>query len=265
MLKFNNKVCAAFFALIFALVSCNFTSALSTLHHIRPLKTGDVIYFDNSETNWNEVRIYFYSGCGGTELVPWGSRLYMEQSDDNIYKFEITDDLNIEDYMDDHLVFSDSSGHQTISLGFIETGYAYLPNADRNGRKYGYWYVYDKTELIELIKKAEEYAGRTDYFTAESYENLISKIRSAQDVLSDEIIVEKTADAPNDFYTRFDVALEELNEAIDELVEIEHTEDEPVPVENPTTTDNFYIPAAVFSSCTAFILAFVLAYKKHLR
>ena len=98
-------------------------NALSTYKNIRQLKTGDIIYFDNSGTNWNEVRVYLFSKSGGSERFNWDSRPTMTQiGETGVYKYEITNDLNIENYKDDHIIFSDNARHQTIDLGFIETG-----------------------------------------------------------------------------------------------------------------------------------------------
>ena len=127
-------------------------NALSTYKNIRQLKTGDIIYFDNSGTNWNEVRVYLFSKSGGSERFNWDSRPTMTQiGETGVYKYEITNDLNIENYKDDHIIFSDNARHQTIDLGFIETGYAYLVDSEEGGKAKGYWYVYDKSELVDFI------------------------------------------------------------------------------------------------------------------
>lgn len=50
------------------------TRALSTYKNIRELKAGDIIYYDNSGTNWDEVRVYLFSKNGGSERFDWNSR-----------------------------------------------------------------------------------------------------------------------------------------------------------------------------------------------
>ena len=192
-------------------------NALSTYKNIRQLKTGDIIYFDNSGTNWNEVRVYLFSKSGGSERFNWGSRPSMTQiGETGVYKYEITNDLNIENYKDDHIIFSDNARHQTIDLGFIETGYAYLVDSEEGGKAKGYWYVYDKSELVDLIRSAKEYEAYSDYLSSASYDKLATQIRNAEGVVNSEIRVETDYDGRG-FYTNFDIALENLQKSIDDL------------------------------------------------
>ena len=192
-------------------------NALSTYKNIRQLKTGDIIYFDNSGTNWNEVRVYLFSKSGGSERFNWDSRPTMTQiGETGVYKYEITNDLNIENYKDDHIIFSDNARHQTIDLGFIETGYAYLVDSEEGGKAKGYWYVYDKSELVDLIRSAKEYEAYSDYLSSASYEELVAQIRNAEGVVNSEIRVETDYDGKG-FYTNFDIALENLQKSIDDL------------------------------------------------
>ena len=192
-------------------------NALSTYKNIRQLKTGDIIYFDNSRTNWNEVRVYLFSKSGGSERFNWDSRPTMTQiGETGVYKYEITNDLNIENYKDDHIIFSDNARHQTIDLGFIETGYAYLVDSEEGGKAKGYWYVYDKSELVDLIRSAKEYEAYSDYLSSASYDELATQIRNAEGVVNSEIRVETDYDGRG-FYTNFDIALENLQKSIDDL------------------------------------------------
>ena len=192
-------------------------NALSTYKNIRQLKTGDIIYFDNSGTNWNEVRVYLFSKSGGSERFNWDSRPTMTQiGETGVYKYEITNDLNIENYKDDHIIFSDNARHQTIDLGFIETGYAYLVDSEEGGKAKGYWYVYDKSELVDLIRSAKEYEAYSDYLSSASYDELATQIRNAEGVVNSEIRVETDYDGRG-FYTNFDIALENLQKSIDDL------------------------------------------------
>ena len=192
-------------------------NALSTYKNIRQLKTGDIIYFDNSGTNWNEVRVYLFSKSGGSERFNWDSRPTMTQiGETGVYKYEITNDLNIENYKDDHIIFSDNARHQTIDLGFIETGYAYLVDSEEGGKAKGYWYVYDKSELVDLIRSAKEYEAYSDYLSSASYDKLAAQIRNAEGVVNSEIRVETNYDGRG-FYTNFDIALENLQKSIDDL------------------------------------------------
>lgn len=70
---------------------------MGTYKNIRQLKTGDIIYFDNSGTNWDEVRVYLFSQSGGSERFDWNSLPTMTQiGETDVYKYEITSDLDIE-------------------------------------------------------------------------------------------------------------------------------------------------------------------------
>lgn len=192
-------------------------NALSTYKNIRPLKTGDTIYFDNSGTNWDVVRIHFFSKCGSSERFSWNDRPAMTRiGETNVYKYEITSELGIEGYKDDHVIFSNNSGEQTIDLGFIETGYAYLVNSEENGKAKGYWYVYDKTELANLVRSAKEYEAYSDYLTTASYDELVAQIRNAEGVVNSEIRVEADPNG-NGYFTRFDISMDDLQKAIDDL------------------------------------------------
>ncbi len=192
-------------------------NALITYKDIRELKTGDTIYFDNSGTNWNEVKIFLFSKCGGQDRFSWDNRPTMTQiGETNVYKYEITSELGIEGYHDDHIIFSNDSGKQTIDLGFIETGYAYLADSEEGGKAKGYWYVYDKTELVNLIRSAKEYEAYSDYLTTASYNELVTQIRNAEGVVNGEIRV-KTNPNGNGYYTEFDVSMDGLQGAIDNL------------------------------------------------
>ncbi len=192
-------------------------NALSTYKNIRELKTGDTIYFDNSGTNWSEVKIFLFSKSGGSDRFSWSDRPTMTKIDGtNVYKYEIASELNIESYKDDHVVFSNDSGNQTIDLGFIETGYAYLVDRKEGDKDRGYWYVYDKTELVNLIRSAKEYEAYSDYLTTTSYDELAKQIRNAEGVVNSEIKLKADPNG-NGYYTEFDISTEDLQKAIDDL------------------------------------------------
>lgn len=192
-------------------------NALITYKDIRELKTGDTIYFDNSGTNWNEVKIFFFSKSGGSDRFSWSDRPTMTKIDGtNVYKYEITSELGIERYKDDHIIFSNDSGNQTIDLGFIETGYAYLVDRKEGDKDRGYWYVYDKTELVNLIRDAKEYEAYSDYLTTASYNELVAQIRNAEGVVNSEIRLKANPNG-NGYYTEFDISTDGLQEAIKNL------------------------------------------------
>lgn len=162
-----------------------------TIEYVQPISTGDEIYFDNSGTGWDDVRIYLYSNIdGGAERYAWNDRPTMEPIGDNIYKFVATSDLDIEQYKDNHVIFTNSSDAQTINLGFIKSGYAYKVESWENDRATGYWYVYNKTSLIDAVAAAEAYLAKLDCLSDTETASLRWAIDYATLAISSEVPVE---------------------------------------------------------------------------
>ena len=57
--------------LAFTLVFTSLNVASCAHKDVRVVKTGDVIYFDTKNLNWDTVKIYFYSTWGKSEIVKW--------------------------------------------------------------------------------------------------------------------------------------------------------------------------------------------------
>ena len=55
----------------FTLVFTSLNVASCAHKDVRVVKTGDVIYFDTKNLNWDTVKIYFYSTWGKSEIVKW--------------------------------------------------------------------------------------------------------------------------------------------------------------------------------------------------
>ncbi len=163
------------------------------LQTIRALKTGDVIYFDNSGANWENVCVYLYSTEGGTERFPWDKKPGMELDPDadsgNIYQYPIDPDFNIGDYKDNHVIFSNGLNEQAINLGFIDTGYAYKVDSRTDQGAIGYWYVYDKTSLKELVARAEAYLARLECLPESDKASLKWAIEYAKLAINSEVPV----------------------------------------------------------------------------
>lgn len=205
--------------------------AYQTTKQIRTLKTGDVIYYDNSDTNWDTVKIYTFSkdakdsdgnSVWGDEKFSWANSPEMEKVEgtDNIYKYEITQDLEIENNYNNHVIFRNGSGNsQTINLGFIESGYVFKSDKMLGSKYDGDWYVYDKTELKELIIEAKKYQDDAQYYTETSIQNLNEQIEKAESILEEDIIVRMVQLEGNIVYTTdFDEQLVDLDNAINNLV-----------------------------------------------
>lgn len=176
---------------VFLLVCLFFTSISNVFCAIdvRAVKTGDVIYFDNTDTNWDKVRVYFYSSWGGSEVVSWANSLEMTEVNNGIYALNIGSELNIESHNVNMLVFNngkDGNSNQSIDLGFIDSIYAYKFDGTQNdGKNKGFWYVYDKSELKTLYDEALTY--EEPYYTVESYSELKKQIEISKNTLENEV------------------------------------------------------------------------------
>lgn len=159
----------------------------------------------------------------------------------------------------DHMLFSDAeagwgSGTQTIDLSFIESGYIYKSECivgdgdcyngegEGVGSWRGYWYLYDKLELIDLLNVAKDYADGIDCIDeeeAKTFVNLVNDIDSKKD---DEFIIKTDSEASSGWYwTYSDVAINELETQI-ESVKTKYGENPTLCKEdndNPDTFDAF--------------------------
>lgn len=206
---------AAFFAIFAGLsvVSC-------VSKDVRAIKTGDVIYFDTKglNENWDNVKIYFYSTWGGSEIVSWNDSLAMEKIDGTtVFKYTVPANLNAESHNVNMLVFHNGKGgdpNQTIDLGFIDTGYAYVIDSTDNNKQKGYWYVYDKSELIDLYNSLKDYEGM--YYTSDSWTEFENKLIAASDAINNEIRIGEKAGGG--YTVAYDDIISELNTAKNNLV-----------------------------------------------
>lgn len=159
----------------------------------------------------------------------------------------------------DHLLFTDNeggwdSGKQTIDLSFIESEYIYKGECivgdgdcyngegEGVGSWRGYWYLYDKLELIDLLNVAKDYADGIDCIDeeeAKTFVNLVNDIDSKKD---DEFIIKTDSEASSGWYwTYSDVAINELETQI-ESVKTKYGENPTLCKEdndNPDTFDAF--------------------------
>lgn len=194
-----------------------------TPEYVTAIGAGDTIYFNNSGTNWNGVNIYLYNpnnpgdGSGpylwnGTAMSPIGN---------NIYEFIVPDDINIEDYNDTHLIFSNTDGNsQTIDLGFLTSGYAYkVESFDSNDHGFGYWYVYDKSTLQALVDEASDYLSKLSCLASSEYASLTQAITDANYAINNEIPVEG-GDAlvlPNAYWNQYNTEITNLQNKLTSL------------------------------------------------
>ena len=186
---------------------------------VRSVKTGDVIYFDNKNVNWDNVKIYFFSSIGGTEMVSWNNSITMTKvsEDSTIYSYTVPESLNAEAHNCDCIIFHNGIGgdsNQSIDLGFFETGYAFMADNNSTGKKIGYWYVYDKSELQELYNSVKDY--ESTYYTEDSWNNFKEKLDSANNLLNNEV---RVGDDPAGGYEcAYETGISDLKAARDSLI-----------------------------------------------
>lgn len=187
---------------------------------VRAIKAGDVIYFDTKglDENWENVKIYFYSTWGGSEIVSWNDSLAMEKIDGTtVFKYTVPADLNVESHNVNMLVFHNGKGgdsNQTIDLGFIDTEYAYTIDSTDNSKQKGYWYVYDKSQLINLYDSLKDYEKM--YYTSDTWTEFENKLISASEAINNEIKIGQ--DDNGNFTSIYEDIVSELRAAKNNLV-----------------------------------------------
>jgi len=217
------------------------------IKHVTAMKPGDVIYFDNSGTNWESVYIYIWDkNKNPSSYKEWGSEDEMEKiQGTNIYKFTVPENMGFETSSYKNLIFRShqspsGTGNtaknrlQTIDLGFIESGFAYKVNSEEfgwnatgdkyiGGLKKGYWYLYNKESRQAYINLAkQQYQTNKIKYTDESYSNLDQLIADAETEIDKEIVLynvkdENQEDIANSYYIQIDVILDNMKKIIDNL------------------------------------------------
>ena len=187
------KIFVAFLAFTLVFTSLNVASCAHK--DVRVVKTGDVIYFDTKNLNWDTVKIYFYSTWGKSEIVKWDDSVQMTKVSDVsiVFSYTIPVSPNAGSHNCNMLVFQNGNGgdsNQTIDLGFIETVYAYIiENYNTSDKKKGYWYVYGKTELAELYNSVKDYEEL--YYTQDTWNAFKERLDAAKNSLDNEVRVGK--------------------------------------------------------------------------
>ncbi len=193
--------------------------------NVTTIKQGDVIYYDNSYTKWDNVKIYIFNKSGD-HVFNWKDDKGQMQKIGNtdIWKFTVTSDIDVTSKNYDEVIFlkADQSRNedQTIDLGYISSYFAYVSegvNTEREYKQMGYWYLYDKTELKELLEECKKYEEK--YYTSDSWAKFKTSMDDAQDVLDGEQKLESVnEDGSGGYKCDYFYKLEELQKANDELV-----------------------------------------------
>lgn len=215
------KILKKFFAIAAFFIIFTGLSVVSCVSKdVRAIKTGDVIYFDTKglNENWDNVKIYFYSTWGGSEIVSWNDSLAMEKIDGTtVFKYTVPANLNAESHKANMLIFQNGKGgdaNQTINLAFIDTGYAFTIDGIKDNRRDGHWYVYDKSELINLYNSVKDY--EEIYYTSDTWTEFESKLSAALDAINNEMKIDMNSDGVLE--SKYEDVINELAEARDNLV-----------------------------------------------
>lgn len=123
---------------------CNIFSCINVAFcahkDVRSVKTGDVIYFDNKDVNWDNVKIYFFNSESNAYMVPWDNSVTMTKVSENstIYSYTVPESLNAEAHNCDCIIFHNGNAgdsNQSVHLGFFETGYAFMADNNSTDKK----------------------------------------------------------------------------------------------------------------------------------
>ena len=191
------------------------------------MKAGDVIYFDNSGTNWDKVYIHIWhkkddnnDSDSNKDYKSWDEKTEMTKVEgtDNIYSFTVTSDMTDSKY--NMVIFRNGQNgeqYQTIDLGFIEEGFAYKIDSTSGSKKIGYWYLYDKSDITKHLEDIQKYQEDKEYYSSESYGDLDKSIQEAVDKLKEEIRLNEEKN--NDVGTgKYYIEIDEILAKMDELV-----------------------------------------------
>ncbi len=222
------KLSFIFLSVIIAISSFTKVKGVEKIY-VTTIKQGDVVYYDNSITKWDNVKIYLFErkeGISDTNAFTWNDdKGQMKKiGDTDIWEYTLPTDITSDKY--NHVIFlngTEGPQNQTIDLGYLGKGYAYISkeiynkNDDysKNGKQIGYWYLYDKTGLRNLLdecKKLEE-----KYYTSESWATFKTSMEEAEKVLNSEQRIED-ADDKDGYKCNYFYKLEGLEKVKTELV-----------------------------------------------
>lgn len=182
------------------------------------LKKGETIYFDATGLDWQHVYAHIWEKNGET-YKDWASNDEMTKVDgtENIYMLTLPDDIDEKYNM---IIFHSENGgssNQTINLGHIEEKFAYLTTGFSDGKRIGYWYLYDKSDLQSRLSSLKSYQLDKDYYTSSSYGNLDDLIVDIEDALSGEIRIEQDTNDASKYYILVDFKFGEADDIIASL------------------------------------------------
>ncbi len=202
------------FMILFCISNVSATYEPDKVHSV--LKGGDVIYFDATNLDWHKVFIHIWEKDGAV-YKDWAVNDEMTKVTDNIYMFTVPDDIEEKYNM---IIFHNEYGgnnNQTIDLGFIEEKYGYVTTGYYDEKRVGYWYLYDKSDLLEKLNDLKEYQEDKNYYTVVSYSNLDQLISDIEAALDGEINLQEDSSNPGRFYIQVDYIFADAYDIVDNL------------------------------------------------
>lgn len=186
------------------------------------IKSGDVIYFDTTGLDdWDNIQIYLWQD-GGSYYKSWDNADTMVKVKDNIYSFTAPSDMEADKY--NMVIFKNGKSgneNQTIDLGFIEAGFVYKVDNWQDGKRLGYWYLYDNSSIISYLEDVKKYQEDKEYYTEASYGNLDELIVQAATEI-EEIRLEAEMDSNGNYtgkyYIQIDYTMGEIDDIVSNLV-----------------------------------------------
>ncbi len=214
------KLSFMFLALCISVVA--FSSVYCINVNVGVIETGDVIYFDNSATHWDNVKIYIFhkENDKSTDLKSWDNSDNMTRiGDTDIWKFEITSDMDVDGKLFDWVIFHNGKGNgenQTIDLRYINPIYAFKVDGTEDNKKNGYWYAYDKSELEQLVEDCKKYEEK--YYTEESWAAFETSLNEAKNGLKNELRIKDANNGMPGWECEYLTTVSNLKNAINKLI-----------------------------------------------
>ncbi len=198
---------------------------------LKALMKGDKVCVDSSVLK-SSGQYYIYAWVGGADTYKnheWpGVKMTKETEDVYCYSPEYD---NYSMVIFNNGTSNNGGNKQTIDLYTLGSGLIYLfdgtQTKEDNGTKYyGKWAIYDKSELVNLVKEVEKY-NELDY-TIKTYQNLLKVLNGDGTTIGaselskkdykDENMEIKTRDNEEGFYSIYEQVLENLKQAKKQLV-----------------------------------------------